>query len=50
MSLMLQLRENAKKNRDFEAADLIRDELEKIGIQIEDSRTGSSWKKNNIPK
>ena len=43
MELVLKLRENAKKNKDFESADLIRDELDKTGIQIKDSREGSSW-------
>ena len=43
MELVLKLRGNAKKNKDFSTADLIRDELEKAGIQIKDSREGSSW-------
>jgi cysteinyl-tRNA synthetase len=43
MELVLQLRGNAKKNKDFDTADLIREELEKAGIQIKDSREGSSW-------
>ena len=32
-----------KKNKDFNTADLIRDELEKKGIEIKDGRQGSSW-------
>ena len=43
MELVLQLRGNAKKNKDFDTADLIRNELDKSGIQIKDSREGSSW-------
>ena len=43
MELVLKLRGNAKKNKDFSTADLIRDELDKVGIQIKDSREGSSW-------
>jgi len=43
MELVLQLRGNAKKNKDFETADLIREELDKVGIQIKDGREGSSW-------
>jgi len=43
MKLVLKLRGNAKNNKDFETADLIREELEKIGIQVKDSREGSSW-------
>ena len=47
MELVLQLRGNAKKSKDFEIADFIRDELDKLGIQIKDSRGGSSWDVNN---
>ena len=43
MDLILQLRKNAKTNKDFNTADLIRDELEKKGIEIKDGRQGSSW-------
>jgi len=43
MELILQLRGNAKKTKDFGTADLIRDELDKVGIQIKDGRDGSSW-------
>jgi len=43
MDLVLQLRGNAKKSKDFDTADLIRDELDKLGIQIKDGREGSSW-------
>ena len=43
MELVVKLRGNAKKNKDFSTADLIRDELDKVGIQIKDSREGSSW-------
>ena len=47
MKLILQLRGNAKKNKDFNTADLIRNELDKAGIQIKDSREGSSWEVKN---
>ena len=43
MKLVLKLRENAKNNKDFETADLIRENLNKAGIQIKDSREGTSW-------
>ena len=43
MELVLQLRGNAKKSKNFDTADLIRDELDKVGIQIKDGREGSSW-------
>ena len=32
-----------KKNKDFDTADLIREELQKSGIQIKDSREGTNW-------
>jgi len=43
MELVLQLRGKAKKSKDFDTADLIRNELDKFGIQIKDGREGSSW-------
>ena len=47
MELVLKLRSKAKNSKDFETADLIRDELDKVGIQIEDGRQGSSWQEIN---
>ena len=44
MELVLQLRGNAKKSKDFGTADLIRNKLDRLGIQINDGREGSSWK------
>jgi len=43
MDVILKLRKHAKMNKDFITADLIRDELDGLGIQINDSRDGSSW-------
>ena len=43
MDVILRLRKHAKINQDFITADLIRDELDGLGIQINDSRDGSSW-------
>ena len=43
MEVVLKLRENAKINKDFDSADLIRDELNKLNIQVKDGRNGSSW-------
>ena len=43
MKLVLKLRTNAKSNKDFTTADLIRGELQKLNIQVKDSRDGSSW-------
>ena len=47
MEIVLKLRENAKNNKDFNTADLIREELEKIDIQVKDGRDGSSWELKN---
>ena len=38
-------REEARKNRDFSAADAIRDELASRGIAIEDTPQGARWKR-----
>lgn len=44
MELILEIREQARKRRDFETADRIRDALADQGIVIEDSRDGARWK------
>jgi len=40
---LLQDRETARQSRNFEAADLIRDELVAAGITIEDTPSGAHW-------
>ena len=47
MDIVLKLRGNAKNNKDFDTADLIREELDKIDIQVKDGRDGSSWELKN---
>jgi cysteinyl-tRNA synthetase len=42
---LIKEREEARKNKDFEAADKIRDELLEKGIELEDSPDGTVWKK-----
>jgi cysteinyl-tRNA synthetase len=44
MDLLLDLRSQARKNKDFALSDQIRDRLSEAGIQIKDGKDGSSWK------
>lgn len=46
IALILQLRHEAKSNRDFETADRIRNELTKLGITIKDRKDGADWEIN----
>lgn len=43
MELLLELRAQAKANKDWATSDAIRDRLANLGIQVKDSKTGSSW-------
>ncbi len=44
VKLLLRMRTNARKNRDFELADRIRDEMESLGIEVKDTKDGFEWK------
>jgi len=41
--LLSDLRDDAREREDYEASDFIRDELEKLGFEVEDSEEGSQW-------
>ena len=43
---LIQTRSKAKKEKNFALADKIRDELNKIGIQIQDTPNGTVWEKS----
>lgn len=43
MQTLLDIRQNARKNKDFATSDKIRDELARLNIVIRDSKEGSSW-------
>ena len=43
MKILLELRNKAKQNKDYITADMIRNELDKISIQIKDGREGTTW-------
>ncbi len=45
MQLIIDIRQDARKNKNWATADKIRDELKSIGITLEDSPTGVRWKK-----
>jgi len=47
MGVVIALRQNARKAKDFQTADFIRDELKKIGIILEDTPQGTNWKIND---
>jgi len=46
IEMILQLRNDAKSNRDFEAADRIRNGLTKLGITVKDRKDGADWEIN----
>ena len=43
---LIKEREEARKLKDFERADDIRDKLKKMNVNIEDSPEGTKWIKN----
>lgn len=45
LEMVMTLRTNARKNKDWGTADFIRDELKNLGIVIEDTPDGPRWKK-----
>jgi cysteinyl-tRNA synthetase len=46
MDLVLEIRNTAKSNKDWETADKIRNQLNELGIEIMDGKDGSSFKIN----
>lgn len=44
LDFLVELRQIARKNKDFKKSDLIRDQLLSIGILLEDSKQGVKWK------
>ena len=43
IDMILQIRLEAKKNKDFETADKIRDRLKDLGVIVKDTRDGFEW-------
>jgi cysteinyl-tRNA synthetase len=45
INILINIRAELKKEKNYNLADKIRDELKNIGIQLEDSPKGTIWKK-----
>ena len=45
IQLAIDLRANAKSQKDWGTSDLIREELSKLGVQLKDSKGGTEWSK-----
>ncbi|MFN5630307.1 MAG: cysteine--tRNA ligase [Bacteroidota bacterium] len=45
VSILLELRKEAKENKNYAASDAIRDKLKNIGIEIKDSKESTTWEK-----
>jgi cysteinyl-tRNA synthetase len=43
MQLAIDLRQSARKNKDFATSDTIRDRLAAIGVTLEDRPGGTEW-------
>lgn len=44
MELIIQIRNEAKSKKDFQTSDIIRDQLKKLNITLQDSKDGTGWK------
>jgi len=45
LDILLRVREKARQDKDWNTADKIRDELDKIGFEIQDTSSGPVWRK-----
>ena len=44
MNLILDVRQDARQRKDWETADKIRDQLEALNVELQDSRAGTTWR------
>ena len=47
MGLVLELRQSARQRKDWATADQIRDQLVELGIELNDSKSGTNWSISN---
>ncbi|MCJ2513846.1 MAG: hypothetical protein LN408_05350 [Candidatus Thermoplasmatota archaeon] len=45
IKILLEVREKARERKDWKTSDNIRNELEKIGYEIQDTSSGPVWRK-----
>jgi len=48
MKIIIDLRQDAKNNKDWKASDKIRNELNRIGVTLKDKKDGVEWDKNPL--
>jgi cysteinyl-tRNA synthetase len=46
LNLIVELRNEAKANKDYATSDKIREGLSKVGFQLKDSKEGTLWSKS----
>jgi len=46
MDLILEVRQDARRRKDWETSDNIRDRLKQIHVELQDTRYGTTWKRN----
>ena len=46
LELLIQMRKEARENKDFATSDKIRDQLSEMGIQLKDSKEGTTFTLN----
>ncbi len=44
MELVLDIRKSSREKKDWATSDLIRDQLQKVGIQVKDTKDGAEWR------
>jgi cysteinyl-tRNA synthetase len=44
--MLIEMRQQARANKNFAESDRIRDELAKVGVMLEDRASGTVWRAN----